>query len=483
MPSLIADLVSGFDTRRRAYGEEELKRQQAVADREFNILSVLAQHPDPEIASIGATGLLEVAGGARPGKGLKGFLGEVDRSTYMPQIQQWLKGPPGAPAQPGSAVLPGSSPVQPERQAAGPPSMAVPPMGGTASAPPGMEAVGTGAMDAAMGQGLEQAMGAAPPGMAGDGPPVLPSQPIVPMPETPQAKYRRLFPTAGEIAADTQYQTLRGKMLAIAEAIRQAGGSQEDLINATMGAAGAPRRATRSTLVEAEYRTMDGQELRGTVIFDPDTREAQVDGQPVTILRQFPKNPPRPIRQSMATGTPGNQTRQDVYFDPTDLGTPLAIMDTGIPVAAPPAPTTGGMEPVMVDGTRKFAQRRRDGTLEIVEGVEPPPPAGGNTPEMAEAIGLLVAVQQEVQAREAKQRVPGLPAKKLDLGTVDQIVLQLSKGRWKSLADLKSATVRVAPTSGTTARDKADRVRDRLNQQRGNAVPGSGMPPGPPPGP
>jgi hypothetical protein len=472
----IASIIAGFDEARRGFREAEFKKSQAEQDREFSILSTLAQHVDPELAAIGAAGLLQLAGGSpKSSKGLKGFLGEVERSTFLPTIQAALgAGATTAAPTAGSAAQPSSAVIEPKRQAQGPgiPSVPPPELGGGMS--PG--ALGANRVQPpTFGADTPGSTLGAPPGLdlLGDAGMMLPPMPEPP--ETPQQRMRRLFPTAGEIAGEQTYQQLRGRLNAVLEAIRNAQSPlEQDLVR---GIAGAPRRATRMTTIPAQYRTATGQVLEGVVIFDPETGQAEVDGEPVTIVKQLPKTAPRPV--GVNTNVGGTITRQ--FLDPT-TGMPLYEVPTGMPVSE--APVYSGT--ATVDGN-VVRLPRTGGAPEILGSA--PQPAGALSPEQQQATAWLTDVTAEVKARLStynQTRPPGMKATALPLAQQNAVVQQLTKGRYKTIGELTAATKRqmVAPgggasdeAGGDTARSRANRVRQRLERQSPNIVQGSGMPP------
>lgn len=467
----IGGIVSGFDSARRTYRDAELKKAQADQDREFSILQALAQHMDPEMAAVGAAGLLQLAeGGPKVGKGLRGFLGEVDRSSALPSIRALLGAGQQAPTpQPGSAAQPNTAVVEPERQARGPGMATAPPVAPAGEGPPGMAL-----------PGAQVGAGGAPPGMdagggAPGGPPgLLPATgPLPQPPETPQQKMRRLYPSAGEIAANQTFLNLQARLNAVLQGIRAAKTPQEqDLVR---GIAGAPRRATNTKPQNAEFRTADGRELSGTVIFDPATGVAEVDGEPVTILKLLPTNAPRPIAVSRNVG--GVVTRD--FMDPNNLGgPPLASVDTNMPVPAPPSPYSG----TVTTDEGVFRLPRGGGEAEKVGNA--PPRAGELTPEQQEATGWLRDVDAEVKAALSgvnQNRPSGMKATALPTQQQNAIVAKVTRNRYKTIGELTAATKRSAGgTSSTTEspRDRANRVRQRLESQQPSRVQGPGMPPG-----
>lgn len=468
--SVTAGIISGFDQARRTFRDAELKKVQGEQDREFSILSALAQHIDPELAAVGASGLLNLAGNpAKTGKGMRGFLGEVDASSHMPQLQA-LFGAGGANAAPtpGSAAQPDSAAVDPERVANGP-GIGAPPAGPDLTPGTGMAASGT----------------LAPPGLddGGGGPPALDpggalgmgTPPGPPPPETAQQRQKRLFPSAGDVAAEQTFKNLKARLDAVMGAIRTA--KSPDEVDLVRGIAGAPRRATSTKPMNAEYRGADGQEMSGTVIFDPATGQAEVDGQPVTILKMLPTNAPRPIRVNVK-GADGNVAAE--FRDPNNLEAPaLASIPTGMPPSAPPSAYSG-----TVTTDEGVFQVDRGGGRGPRLG-DRPAQAGALSPEQQEATGWLTDVSAAVKAQLStfnQNRPPGMKATSLPVEQQNALVARISKGRYKTLGELTAATKRAAGAGGSTstgsARDRANRVRQRLEGADPARVQGTGLPPG-----
>lgn len=476
--SLTAGLISGFDNARRTYRDAELAKAAHDQDREFSILSALAQHTDPELAKIGAAGLLNIAQGGIPrtGKGMSGFLGEVDKTSQMPALQAIFgAGASGAPPAtaavptPGSAAQPNSAAVDPERVANGPgigAGVTPPTMGGAppgAPSAPGVTApqFGAQAPDSPLGEASPPQFGAPGLGMPPAGPPP---------PETPQQRSKRLFPSAGDIAADTASKQLKARIQAVFEGLQTA--KNPDEVDIIRGLAGAPRRQSVNKPMNAEYRDATGQEMSGTVIFDPTTGQAEVDGQPVTILKMLPTNAPRPIGVNRNVG--GNITRD--FLNPNDPSAPpLASVETGMPVPAPP-PEFGGT--ATVNG-QVVQTPRRAGQAPNVLGAAPTP-AGALDADQQEATGWLTDVNAEVKAKlnATNQQRIGMPkTTALPIAEQNAIVAKVTKGRFKTLGELTAATKRSVGGGGDGRRDLGNRVRQRLERGDSSTIQGSGIPP------
>lgn len=469
-------LISGFDQARTKYRDAEIAKAKADQDRQFSILQALALHTDPELAKVGAAGLLNLAssGSPRTGKGLSGFLGEVDKSDYMAPLQALFGGSSPVSATTGTtAAQPNSAAVDPERVANGPgiaDRVTPPTMGGN----PAEEQVGARVSAPTFGAETPESPlgGTEPPafGAPGMGAPMMPQGP--PPPETPQGRAKRLYPTAGEIAADTASKTLQARIQAVFEGLRAAKTPDEQDI--VRGLAGAPRRQSAAKVMNARYMGADGQEVEGAVVWDAIEQQATVDGQPVTVTKLMPINPPRPYVTSTAVG---DGTYSKTAISP-DTGQPLWQLKTGMPVPTAPAEYSGT---ATVNG--KVVRLPRGGGAPEVLG-DAPQAAGMLTPEQAEATGWLTDVNAEVKAALAKANANVFVSsqKKTALPTAQQnaIVKQVTKGRYQTLGELTTATKRQVGTGTSGAegsrRDLGNRVRQRLEKNDPSTIQGPGLP-------
>ena len=475
--SITEGLISGFDQARTKYRDAEIAKSKADQDRQFSILSALAMHTDPELAKVGAAGLLNLASAGSPktGKGLSGFLGEVDKSDYMAPLQAIFGGssPASAMPQPGSAAQPDSAAVDPERVANGPgitDRVTAPTMGGN----PGEEQVGARVAAPTFGAQAPQSPlgGTEPPAFGAPGMGMPPPGP--PPPETPQQRSLRLYPSAGMIAADTASRTLQARIQTVLEGLRSA--KNPDEMDIIRGLAGAPRRRSITKPLNADYQTADGQQMTGTVIFDPETGQAEVNGEAVTILKMLPTNQPRPIGVKRNVG---GVVTQD-FLDPNDLNAPpMASIPTNMPITPGPAPYSGT---ATVNG-QVVRLPRGGGAPEILG--DAPQPAGALTPEQQDATAMLTDVNTEVKAalQKANANVFVSAQKKTTIPVEQQnaIVQKISKGQYKTLGQLVAATKRQVGTgSGSAAepsrRDLGNRVRQRLEKSSPNIVQGPGLP-------
>lgn len=115
-------LLGGFTGRKREIETENLRQSELASQREQQIFSALLSSGDPELQTMALTGLLESAKPSRRKSGLKGWMGEMESSPFLPRIQQLIQTPvttketiPGVPETPTGHVsqelLPGT--VQP----------------------------------------------------------------------------------------------------------------------------------------------------------------------------------------------------------------------------------------------------------------------------------------------------------------------------------------------------------------------------------
>jgi hypothetical protein len=115
-------MLGGFSARKAEVEAENLRRSEQASEREGRIFEALLASPDPDIQALATTGLLESARPKSRAKGLRGWLGELEQSPILGQLQSLMRQPVEvAPAQ--EARLP-SRHLQPVVQAAAvPPSM------------------------------------------------------------------------------------------------------------------------------------------------------------------------------------------------------------------------------------------------------------------------------------------------------------------------------------------------------------------------
>ena len=93
MADWLSGMLSGFVDRKGQIEQENLQRAEVSRRREGQIFESLINSPDPEIQSLAVAGLLD---SAKPGKrkgGLSGWVGQLEQSPYLPQIQALINQP------------------------------------------------------------------------------------------------------------------------------------------------------------------------------------------------------------------------------------------------------------------------------------------------------------------------------------------------------------------------------------------------------
>ena len=111
---IFAGLLGGFLGRKGEIEQQNLAEAQRSQAREQQILGALVNADDPEVRSLAIAGLLHAA---QPGKrkgGFKGWLGEMEASPFLPQIQSLINTPiteanPAVGAVPTGAEIPATT--------------------------------------------------------------------------------------------------------------------------------------------------------------------------------------------------------------------------------------------------------------------------------------------------------------------------------------------------------------------------------------
>jgi len=230
-------LLSGFTGRKSQIEDQRYAEAQRSRQREAAIFESLINSPDPEVKSLAIAGLLDSAGPGKRKRGFSGWLGELESSTYLPQIQALVNTPveeeqtvPGIPSRrptqqfmsqailsppPGiaPAALPGQSPVEPGAPPPTMPTAQQSPTGGIPGAAPGIVASNV------------QAPGATPPPGVGQPPPSM----FGPMQAGPEVgrtdkvlRPRSVFPTSFDQAMDQAKGQYLGRARGLQEALRSA---------------------------------------------------------------------------------------------------------------------------------------------------------------------------------------------------------------------------------------------------------------------
>src|SRR5262245_3669505 len=116
-------LLSGYDTRNKEIVAENARRAEEARGREEAIYWTLINHPNDDIADIGAAGLLESMRPQKRKGGFAGWLGEMQGSNTYAELKRFrsqlgaMQTPstggtlPTPPAPTGSAAQPTSSPT------------------------------------------------------------------------------------------------------------------------------------------------------------------------------------------------------------------------------------------------------------------------------------------------------------------------------------------------------------------------------------
>jgi hypothetical protein len=345
--------------------EREYDRLRREDEREFQLLSVLAQHGTPEIQGLAGTALLEMARGEKGApkrqKGLRGFMGDMERSSYFPAVDQMLRTTQVAqgPAQAGAGRLPAGSPVEPGGPAM-PGSVPQEPR-----LPAGRQPFGGGMMPAeTSGPAFQQ------PGAPQEPQPILASQPgpgMQPFQRPPEPTIRTLFPTAEEIATSNARAGIMGRGQAMREQILAAGGTEADVRDALMGIAGAPRRrGSQKEMMITFVDPMTGQMTQGLGSFDATTGEYFVNGEQVQGIsaQAIPRAPsagagPRPQLKVNAAG-------EYVWMYPPAGAAPGAAAGAGVP----PEPTAGTSAQTGVQApprSEPLTGESPSGTIDVLE--------------------------------------------------------------------------------------------------------------------
>lgn len=436
--SFMVGLMEGLNEARTQESQRNYAEQERQQQLEFNVLSQLAQGPDDEIAALAGAGLLERLSGKskiHKAKGLAGFFGQAERSSYLPQIQAILGqrgGMPPTPASPGGAALPGASPIEPKAQ------------GPRASQPPMLE----------MPMVSRQGLGVAPPpempavaqaglGVAGQGG-VLGAPPPPPAPpETAQGRYRRLFPDAAEVAAQSKARELMTRFTTAIQAMRSAQNPEEKAMIA--GMSGAPLPQLRPTAVNVRYIDEMGVETSGVGVMGADG-QVEVDGRPVRPTQVTPINQRSRAPQSVdVVGPDGNLVRK--YYDP-DTMQEVNSVPRNLPPNLPPTYEQGQV-PMTGGGIGMIPRGAPAGTPPVrLPGAQQKPSASSTkvpdpkkSDRAREAAAFLPDVKARItnKAKEGKSVLTGA-LKVVSDADKDAITKELTQGRFARYNDLLRAS-------------------------------------------
>lgn len=500
-------LVGGIQEARKAELQRnldlELQNRQA-ADRVF---SYLLASRDPQLQQLALSGLMQPTGKK---KGLAGFLGQVESNPYMDRVlarmNEWVPADGGGgptPPVPGSAAMSANAPVEPGSTPINIPNPPAPPDWTQPQEDP-QQMAAAAAADAA---GPDAMPGLAAGGGVGVPPPTPPL-------ESPWKRRGTSVPTAEEIAEATGLAQLKGRARAIEEMLTSAGATPDEIQDALMGLAGAPRNNRNLSAVSQFGVILPGQTEPVPVLLDQQRGYVTAGGQP---LPQGAKM----VRMSGASGGAGavTSTMQDSDetrmwliengADPAQVGggsptgywrvrqTPQGLLVQPGEYSPPPA-LSGTYNTLDTNNNQVVRGITRAGAPGPVLGAATTQPASD---DQAAASALLDEVTVELRNREAP-RFNGGPRRPLGPAERDTLVTELAKRSqlpYTTYQQLVQAT-KVAParqvtpsgppappsgaaTDGATVESTAERVRRRALENRQNAQQGAPQaPPAPPRG-
>jgi len=466
--SYAAGFFGGLSERSAETRRQSAAEQERLAGLETNLLMQLAQGDDDELAALAGAGLLEsITGGSKitRAKGLQGFLGQASRSSYLPGIQSVLQTrraagasqPPTAMA-PGGAALPAGSPVEPKMQGGrGPvPEMPLVSRQGLGVAP--MDAVsqaglglGQGGAPAASGPGGATAAAGGPPGP----PPALAAlggaPPLPQGPELPTERRVRLFPSAGEVAAQQARQKIAAEYSAIFEALRSAQTPLEQRV--VLGKAGTPMPTMKPSAVQLEYIDQNGMQRQGVGVLGEDGT-VSVDGVEVAPVGGSVRPLQQQARWQKVRRANPDGTYDEILVNPSTGEE--RDMDSNMPIPQPPA----FAGPLIPQGDGTLAVMPREGGTPKVVGKQNPPKTGGRTPaptttEAArQAKAWRALVDQEAGAlKGARDPQTGERRDAATTAERDAATARVSGGAYKTYQALLMATqgIGAVPAGGPPA--------------------------------
>lgn len=470
---------------RSKYARDKADKDDAT---EREILLTLARDGTPEVQALAGSALLELAtgGGQRKRKGgLRGFLGEIERSSYLAPMQAFLsqasRGAPQAPAAPQSAAMPTSTPVQGGalNQAAlmqGPP--APPPLAGAQGPVEPRMIDGVMAMEPATRPTQDLRPGDV--GMP-QMPTMTPGQASWPQP-APVAppKSRALFPTAEEITEANARAQIGGRLKVLQEMGPQFGMTQQDMAGAARAAFGAPPSRPAASI--PMILTVNGAEVLG--LYDPTTQTYEVDGVVVqpTDARRVPSSAPRPPRMQLVTDANGVQ-RWVVAPEEPAPGTVIPVAST-TPTGKPqmPPPTYSGTATIQgPDGQPTVVRLPRTGGASVVGNA--PPRAGQVTDEQRQYKAWKEQVDKNLAAKSKGMFGLGgsLPNRDAEAVTVTGIPTMTYNEL--QMGAQGAAVAKRGTRTGKTQSD-VDKllgaIERKFGRSTGGTVQGSGAPPPPP---
>jgi len=196
-------LLGGFTGRKSEVEAQNRAEAERAANREAAIFSSLMNADDPEVRSLALAGLLDSAKPRTKKSGLRGWIGEMESSPYMPQIQSLINTPvtehkqiqlPGEATRPGlPGPIPGMDVVKP--------TIVTPPAGGAPAS--------AGMSPTPMIDSKTQSAGPPPPQSYTQPPPIpytvqKPRQVFL----SPEAKYEQMELLKGKVGEEVKIREL-----------------------------------------------------------------------------------------------------------------------------------------------------------------------------------------------------------------------------------------------------------------------------------
>jgi hypothetical protein len=86
-------LLSGFTGRKRELELENIRAAELANQREARVFEALLNSPDTDIRSLAISGLLDSAQPTKRQSGLRGWMGQMEQSPWLPRIQQLMQTP------------------------------------------------------------------------------------------------------------------------------------------------------------------------------------------------------------------------------------------------------------------------------------------------------------------------------------------------------------------------------------------------------
>lgn len=450
--SYAAGLFGGLNDRRREETQASRAEEDRLSGLESNLLMQLAQGDDPEIAQLAGAGLLEILAGngkVQKAKGLRGFLGEVSRSSYLPGIKSVLEarraGTPQTPGTPGGGALPPGSPVEPKAQGA---EASLPPMPSEAYG--GLRRFqadfGQPSAASALPSLSSAAAGGAPGGAVPPGPPALGAfgSPALPAPpEAPAQKSARLFPSAAETAQRAKEGELMARYNAALAALQQAEGNPM-ATRMIMGINGTPLPQLRPTAVNVDFINPATGLQESSVGVMTEDGAVEVNGvgvvRPIGDVRPITQRPGAPIKtkrqRQNPDGTPSG-VYDDVIIDP-QTGEEQVI-PSGMPVVTPPTLVGGNIDL----GGGRIGRTDRAGNV-VPVGRENPPQPSTRTPSATttegarEAKALYATLQTRVKEKLSTMRDDfGQPLKALPIAQLNALTKEVTQGKYPTFEALQ----------------------------------------------